>query len=181
MIVKTPLFTYDDLAQLPDDGKRYELADGELIVSPAPATYHQRVSARFGNLLFRAEDAGWGRMFAAPTDVHFGRYQVVQPDLLFISNDRLEIIEPQYIAGGPDLVIEILSPRTRDHDLGWKKTLYARESVHFYWVADPIAKTVQPLTLGARGYDEAPPLRVGDTLVCPLFPDITADVAHLFP
>ncbi len=181
MTVKTPLFTYDDLAQLPDDGKRYELADGELIVSPAPLTYHQRVSARFGHLLFQAEDAGWGRMFTAPTDVHFGPYQVVQPDLLFVGNERLTIIEARYIAGAPDLIIEILSPSTRDHDLGWKKTLYAREGVRFYWIADPIAKTVLPLTRGAEDYDEATPLQAGDTLACPLFPEITVEVARLFP
>lgn len=181
MTVKTPLFTYDDLAQLPDDGKRYELADGDLIVSPAPTTYHQRISARFGNLLFQAEDAGWGRMFAAPTDVHFGPYQVVQPDLLFIGNERLSIIEAQYIDGAPDLIIEILSPGTRDHDLGWKKTLYARERVRFYWIADPSAKTVLPLTLGAEGYEETRPLQAEDLLACPLFPEITVEVARLFP
>ena len=181
MTVKTPLFTYDDLAQLPDDGKRYELADGELIVSPAPATYHQRISAQFGNVLFQAEDAGWGRMFTAPTDVRFGPYQVVQPDLLFIGSERLSIIEAQYIDGAPDLIIEILSPGTRDHDLGWKKTLYAREGVRFYWIADPIAKTILPLTLGTEGYAETAPLQTGDTLACPLFPEITVEVARLFP
>jgi Uma2 family endonuclease len=101
--------------------------------------------------------------------------------LLFIGSERLSIIEAQYIDGAPDLIIEILSPGTRDHDLGWKKTLYARERVRFYWIADPSAKAVLPLTLGAEGYDETTPLRAGDTRTCALFPEITVEVARLFP
>lgn len=181
MTVKTPLFTYDDLAQLPDDGKRYELADGDLIVRPAPTYDRQRIVWQFSRLLMRAEDAGYGQGVVAPVDVVFGLYRVVQPDLLFIQRQRLDIVNRGKIEGAPDLIIEILSPGTRDHDLGWKKTLYAREGMRFYWIADPIAKTVSPLTLGAAGYDETAPLQAGDTLACALFPEITVEVARLFP
>ena len=181
MTVETPLFTYDDLAQLPDDGKRYELAGGELIVSPAPTYHHQRIVWQFSRLLMRAEDAGYGQGVVAPGDVVFGPYRVAQPDLLFIQRERLNIVNRGKIEGAPDPIIEILSSGTRDHDLGWKKTLYAREGVRFYWIADPIAKTVLPLTLGAEDYDEATPLQTGDTLACPLFPEITVEVARLFP
>lgn len=181
MALQVPRFTYDDLAQLPDDGRRYELADGELIVSPAPTTDHQGISARLGALLFRAEEAGFGRMFTAPTDVYLGPYQVVQPDLLFIAHERLAIITRMYIAGAPDLIIEILSPGTRGHDLGWKKILYAREGVRHYWVADPLSETVLPFILGERGYADVAPLTGDALLVCPLFPEITSTVARLFP
>ncbi len=181
MALQVPRFTYQDLAQLPNDGKRYELADGELIVSPAPTTDHQGISARLGALLFRAEDAGLGRMFTAPTDVYLGPYRVVQPDLLFIARERLEIITRMYIAGAPDLIVEILSPGTRDHDLGWKKTLYAREGVRHYWVVDPLDQTVRPLVLGASGYADVAPLG-GDMIIsCALFPGISGVVARLFP
>ena len=77
MTVKTPLFTYDDLAQLPDDGKRYELADGDLLVGPAPTYDHQRIVWQFSRLLMRAEDAGYGQGVVAPVDVVFGLYRVV--------------------------------------------------------------------------------------------------------
>lgn len=74
----------------------------------------------------------------APVDVVFGRYHVTQPDLLFISRERLGIIVGGKVHGAPDLIIEILSPGTRDHDLGWKKTLYAREGIRDYWIGDPL-------------------------------------------
>ena len=181
MAVRTPLFTYDDLVRMPNDGKRYELCDGELVVSPAPAPKHQRVAARFGDLLFRAEEAGFGQVFYAPTDVVFGRYKATQPDLLFIRGDRLQIVTETNIQGAPDLIVEILSPSTRADDFGWKRTLYAREGVPYYWVADPENKTVQPYTLHEGDYVVDRVLRPGDTLSCPLFPGITADVAWLFP
>jgi len=181
MALKVPRFTYQDLAQLPDDGKRYELADGELIVSPAPTTDHQGISARLGALLFRAEEAGFGRMFTAPTDVYLGPYRVVQPDLLFIAHERLDIITRMYIAGAPDLTVEILSPGTRDHDLGWKKIFYAREGVRHYWVADPLDQTVRSFVLGESGYADVAPLSGDALLSCPLFPGISSTVARLFP
>lgn len=180
MTIKVPRFTTDELAQLPDDGKRYELADGALIVSPAPTYAHQRIVWQFSRVLMRAEDAGYGQGVVAPVDVVFGPYQVTQPDLLFISSERLDIIIDGKVHGAPDLIIEILSPGTRDHDLGWKKTLYAREGVHFYWIGDPIAKTVLPFTLGPSGYAASTPLSAGDILSCPLLPGITADIARFF-
>jgi len=181
MTVKTPLFTYDDLAQLPDDGKRYELAGGELIVSPAPTYDHQRIGWQFSRLLMRAEDAGYGQGVVAPGDVVFGPYRVAQPDLLFIQRERLNIVNRGKIEGAPDPIIEILSSGTRDHDLGWKKTLYAREGVRFYWITDPIARTVLSFVLSTASYNEASLLGLGDTLDCPLFPGITVEVARLFP
>lgn len=181
MAIRTPVFTYGDLARMPNDGKRYELRAGELVVSPAPATKHQRVVARIGALLFRAEEAGFGQLFYAPTDVVFSRYTVTQPDLLFVGRERLQLITSASIQGAPDLTVEILSPGSREDDLGWKKTLYAREGVPYYWVVDPDAKTVQPYTLREGGYEVEPARYPGDTLACPLFPGLTVAVAWLFP
>jgi Uma2 family endonuclease len=181
MAVRTPLFTYDDLARMPNDGKRYELNDGELVVSPAPTTDHQSASVRLSSFLFRAEEAGYGRVFVAPTDVVFGRHRATQPDLLFIRRDRLHIVTAANIQGAPDLIVEILSPGTREDDLGWKMTLYAHEGVTLYWVVDAKARAVQPHRLREGGYVAEPLLSTGDTLGCPLFPGITSDVARLFP
>ncbi len=181
MALQVPRFTYQDLAQLPDDGKRYELADGELVVSPAPTYDHQRIVWQFSRLLMRAEDAGFGQGVVSPIDVVFGRYATTQPDLLFIGRERLHIIANGRVQGAPDLIIEILSPWTREHDLGWKKTLYAREGVRYYWVVDPIAQSVMSFTFGGGGYAPVAPLSGDAILACPLFPEISSTVARFFP
>lgn len=180
MALTKPLFSVEDLARTPNDGKRYELRDGELIVSPAPTTKHQRASWKMSGLLMQAEEAGYGQGFSAPVDVVFGRHKATQPDLLFIRQNRLQIITRAAIQGAPDLVVEIISPGSRDDDLGWKKTLYAREGVPFYWVVDTEDRAVLPFTLRDGGYIAEPVLRAGDTLGCPLFPGITIAVATLF-
>lgn len=129
MAATKPLFSYEDLAHTPDDGKRYEINDGELIVSPAPTFGHQRVGWKLSGLLMRAEEAGYGQGVAAPVDVVFGRHKTTQPDLLFIRRERLGIVAGGKVHGAPDLIVETLSPGSCDDDLGWKKTLYAREGV----------------------------------------------------
>lgn len=174
------LFSYEHLAHTPDDGKRCEINDGELIVSPAPTFGHQRVGWKLSELLRRAEEAGYGQGVAAPVDAVFGRHKTTQPDLLFIRRERLRIVAGGEVHGAPDLTAEILSPGSRDDDLGWKKPLYAREGVLDYWVADPQGQTVQPYTLRDGGYVAGPLLHAGDELGCPLFPGITIPVPRLF-
>lgn len=181
MAMKVPRFTTDDLAHLPDDGKRYELFDGELIVSPAPVPKHQLTSSRCHGFLLQAEYAGFGLVMAAPIEVHFDRLRAAQPDLIFITQKRLPIIGEKVITGAPDLIVEILSPGSRRADLGWKRTLYAQGGVPFYWVLDPVARTVRPFRLDQGAYRADPILRPSQTLACPLFPGITTDVERLFP
>lgn len=180
MALRIPSFTHDDLARLPDDGRRFDLYEGELIVSPAPTTKHQRTQARLGNYLYRAEEAGFGLVFYAPTEVYFARHNVTHPDLIFIRSDRLQIITSGSIQGPPDLVVEILSPSTRQDDFGWKMTLYARYGVPHYWIVDADARLILSHTLGDGGYVADPPLRPGDTLASPLFPGITMPVERIF-
>ncbi len=137
MALRKPLFSVDDLAHTPNDGKRYEIMDGELIVSPAPTFEHQSVVTRFGAYLMRAEEAGYGRVVVAPVDVVFGRYRTAQPDLVFIRRERLNVIVRGKVRGVPDLVVEVLSPSTRAQDLGSKLLAYAEAGVPAYWVVDP--------------------------------------------
>jgi Uma2 family endonuclease len=131
--------TYDDFLLFPDDGKRHELIDGEHYVTPSPNTKHQRVS---GNLHFiiRAwlEEHPVGQIFYAPFDVVFSRFDVVEPDLLYVSNERgAEVLTDQHVTGAPDIVIEIGSPSTRKRDETIKRRLYERSGVSEYWVVDP--------------------------------------------
>jgi len=177
----SPKLTYEDLQQMPEDGKRYEIIDGELQVSPSPRLRHQGTVLRFGVLLSRAEEAGHGRAFTAPADVVLDEHNVVEPDVIFVSTARLHLLTEANVQGAPDVVVEVLSPATSKRDLGVKLQLYARFGVPHYWVADTDERTVRRFELRAGQYVEQPVLQAGDVLTCSLFPGIQADVAWLFP
>ena len=179
MTIMQPRLTYADLQELPDDGKRYELLEGELVVSPAPTPKHQKVTGRTYACLLRAEDGGYGEAYVAPVYVVFDDEEVTEPDVIFIRQERLDIVTVSEVRGAPDLVVEVLSPSTRRRDLRVKMQIYARFGVPFYWVADPDAGTVQPYEFTPQRYVAQPLLRAGDMLGCPLFPGITVDVAEL--
>lgn len=180
MTTVQPRLTYADLADLPDDGKRYELLEGELIVSPAPTPRHQDAVGNTFRFLGRAQDAGYGKAYVAPLYVIFDQDNTTEPDVLFIRRERLQIVGEAAIEGAPDLVVEVLSPSTRGRDLRVKAQIYAKFQVPFYWIVDPDARTVQVYELTAQGYAAQPLLRAGDLLGCPLFPRITIDVTQLF-
>jgi Uma2 family endonuclease len=107
--------TYDDFLLFPDDGKRHELIDGEHYVTPSPNTKHQRVSSNLHWMLRSyLEGHPIGEVFYAPFDVVFSDFDVVEPDLLYISRERAaEVLTSKHVKGTPDLVIEIGSPGTR--------------------------------------------------------------------
>ena len=132
------IYTYDDCLELPDDGNRYEIINGELIMVPAPYTDHQTISynlvLELGKFLERTQT---GRIFYAPCDVILSETNVVQPDILFISNERSAIITEKNISAAPDLVIEIISPSSAYYDLIEKKELYEKYGVKEYWLVDP--------------------------------------------
>ena len=131
--------TWEDVLRMPDDGNRYEFIGGRLYVTAAPVIRHQRISKRLEAALVRVlEDPGHGEVFYAPCLVEFpGVGDRVQPDLLFVSDERREIIGEKQVLGAPDLVVEILSPSTAHRDRGIKLDLYARSGVRQYWIVDP--------------------------------------------
>jgi len=181
MATTQAMFTAGDLDDLPDDGKRYEINEGELVVTPALGIKHQGSALALGAFLYRAQRAGWGKAIIAPADVIFAEHWTTQPDLMFVRRERLDILGSKRLSGPPDLVVEILSPGTRKNDLGWKKRLYARTGVTFYWVVDPKARTVQSYVLREGAYVAEPVLRAGAPLSCPLFPAVVLDdVGELF-
>jgi len=145
--------TYRDYLTWPDDGRRYELYEGEVYMVPSPSVQHQRISRDLGALLrhFVLENE-LGEVFYAPLDVVFDEDTVVQPDILFISHERRGIINEQNISGAPDLVIEILSPATEERDRGVKLQLYCRYGVRECWLVDPEGRTVEVLALSPQGY-----------------------------
>lgn len=158
-------WTYDDYARLPDDGFRYEVIEGELYMSPAPRTVHQRVSRRLlVQLDAYATDTGTGEAFAAPCDVRLGRGTVVQPDLFFVTTERRGIVGELCVDGAPDLVVEILSPGDTDHDRVRKHALYAQHGVREYWIVDPPARTIDVFVLEGMVFAEALRARPGATV-----------------
>ncbi|MBI4572697.1 MAG: Uma2 family endonuclease [candidate division NC10 bacterium] len=139
--------TYQDYVLLPDDGKRYEILDGDLYVTPSPTARHPEVSFNLALALGQyVKCHGLGKVLAAPLDVILADDSIAQPDILFISNERLPIVR-DWVHGAPDLVIEILSPGTRDRDRTLKRHLYARHGVRELWLVDPEARSVVIHTL----------------------------------
>ncbi len=172
-------FTYADYRNTPDD-KRYELLDGDLVMIPAPVTAHQRVSRDLTLLLGQSvEHTGAGEVFVAPLDVVLSDTDVVQPDLLFVSNERAHIITEENVQGAPDLVVEILSPSTAERDQTFKRSLYARHGVKEYWLVDTDAKSVTVLFHNDHGFTLAGTYGVGHVLTSPTLRDFKLDPAAI--
>jgi Uma2 family endonuclease len=166
-----PKLTYDEFRQLPDDGKRYELIHGEVHVTPSPATRHQFIQFNLsGSLYDYLARNRIGVVATAPLDVRLNEDTALQPDLIFVSKARAEIIQENFIAGAPDLVVEILSPSTAAHDRATKLRLYAEAGVPQVWYIDPKAKTVEVLKLEGRRYFVDAALAGDHVLTSDLFP-----------
>ena len=140
-------FVADHLDELPDDGNRYELVDGLLLVSPSPTERHQRVLGNLFVLLRETAPAGL-RPYAAPLDVRLSERVQVQPDLLVVEDgpprERLDRL--------PLLCVELLSPGTRRHDLVLKRRAYERAGVPSYWLVDPETPSLTVLVLRDGAY-----------------------------
>jgi Uma2 family endonuclease len=148
-----PKLTFEQFRQLPSDGKRYELVHGEVHVTPAPTTRHQAVVQNLAlSLGSHVIKNHLGEVWTAPLDVRLGEDTALQPDLIFISNARAGIIQENWVAGSPDLVVEVLSPSTAAHDRATKLPVYAQAGVPEVWLIDPHAKTVEVLKLQGAKY-----------------------------
>src|SRR5438093_10743291 len=159
-------FTYRDYEALPNDGRRYEIHDGELCVTPAPSLDHQIISARlFAHLIKWLETRPGGLLLYAPLDVILAdrpdETSIVQPDILYIASDRMALTSPRGMEGGPTLAVEILSPSTRRIDRVTKTRLYARYGVPFLWLrygvpflwlVDPDGRTIEAFALEGTRY-----------------------------
>jgi len=176
-------FTYEDYVLFPDDGRRHELIDGEHYVTPSPVTKHQKISGNlFGLLYSHIQKTKIGHLFAAPMDVVLSDLDVVQPDLLFISNARVSIITEKNIQGAPDLVVEIVSESSRKTDEIVKRKLYERFRIAEYWIVDPELESIKIYRCSDKGYSRIAELSVeaNDTLNSPLFPDWQLPLSKLF-
>ncbi len=163
------------------DEVRCQLIDGELVLAPSPTDKHQAVSAEmFVALRQFVRQRRLGIVRFAPLDVVFPNHEVFQPDILFVSDDRADIITEANIQGAPDLVVEILSPSSARYDRGHKQTVYAREGVREYWIVDPAAETVEVLSESAAGWTLAATFGFEDDLVSPLLPGFAVALGQVF-
>jgi Uma2 family endonuclease len=176
--------TYDDYLLFPDDGQRHELIDGEHYVTPSPNIRHQRISKRLLVLIDNwLQEHPLGEVFDAPLDVRFSNLDVVEPDVLYVSNERAtELLAGQHITGSPDLVIEIASPSTRRRDETIKRRLYERSNVLEYWVVDPDIDVIRVYRRDGNHF--ARPIELsreaGDVLTTPLLPGLEIPLPHVF-
>jgi len=163
--------TYEDYCLLPNDGKRYEIIDGELFVTPSPFRLHQHVVTNLTYYLVdfvKKADLGW--VYAAPFDVVFSHTSVVEPDILYVSKGRAEVLTEENVRGAPDLVVEVLSQGTREADRTFKLKLYARYGVQEYWIIDPEGPSAEIYRWAKKGLELAAQLHASDSLTSPLLP-----------
>jgi Uma2 family endonuclease len=177
-------WTYAEFARLPsDDGNRYEIVDGVVVVTPAPSRGHQRISIRLASTLHAfAAGHGLGEVYAAPFDVLFGEGDYFEPDVLFVDRDRLGILSDRGCEGPPDLVVEILSASTAERDRGIKLDRYRLYGVREYWVVDPETRTIEVWDL-ATGAELPAVIGPDETLRWTPRPDgstLDVSVAELF-
>jgi Uma2 family endonuclease len=177
----TAKVTYDHY-RLMDDGKRYELIDGELLeMTPAPTPRHQQVLGRIYLALSTHVSGGkLGVVYLSPIDVVLDEYTVVQPDILFVSQGRRDIVREDAIHGAPDLVIEILSPSSFYHDLRRKLRIYGHFGVQEYWIVDPEKQSVEQHKLVKGTLELARRLSTADTLESALLAGFALRVQEIY-
>lgn len=176
--------TYEDFVLFPEDGKRHELIDGEHFVTPAPNMKHQAIAMNLSGMIWSyLQEHPIGRVFAPPFDVLFSDFDVVEPDLLYLSKERAAgVLTTKHARGAPELVVEIGSKSTRKRDETIKRRLYERSGVAEYWLIDPELDVVKVYRRVGEGYQRVAELALarGDVLSTPLLPDLDLPLTKIF-
>ena len=176
------ILTYKDYDALPADGRRYELHEGELSVTPAPSPRHQEVSLNLGVVLHNyVKTRSLGKVLAAPIDCILSDTTIVQPDIVYIETARLGAISARGIEGAPTLVVEILSPSTAQIDRNVKFQLYVRHGVPYYWIVDHDARSIEAYRLVEGMYQIAGRLAGSEAVSLPPFPDLALVPSSIWP
>lgn len=175
------VLTYEDYCLLPNDRNRYEILDGDLSVTPAPSVIHQIILGNLHRIIATfLITTPLGRVLLAPTDVILAQTTVVQPDLIFVANDRLRFLSGRALEGSPTLAVEILSPTTSQVDRTTKAQLYAKYGVPNYWLIDPEQQIIDTYDLTGDRY--IPTARFGQTDIfsSALFPGLSFPATDLW-
>jgi Uma2 family endonuclease len=178
-------WTFEDYLRLPDDGKRYEVLRGELYVTPAPAYDHQFPVTKLTSFLdVFVTDQDLGVLLVAPFDVRLPERLAdpVEPDLVFFRKGNEPQPGDKYFEGVPDLVIEVLSPKTRRADQRTKLQIYRDAGIPEYWLVDPLSRTVLIYRLDEESeYVKWASAREGESITSVVLPGLTLAVAAIFP
>ena len=173
-------FTVDDYMSTPE-GTRYQLLDGEMILAPSPTGRHQKILLELSIVLHPFITGGaLGDLWTSPFDVVFEGQDVAQPDILFVSSDRADIVTPENVQGAPDLCVEVTSPSTAQYDRGYKLALYGRHGVREYWIVDPAMDTVEIYIQSPAGLVLEASYSRGDSLTSPLLEGLAIDLERIF-
>jgi Uma2 family endonuclease len=171
----------EDIWNTPEDGKRYEVIDGALVVTPPPGWGHQRGLNRLNYLVCGyVIPRNLGEVVTAPIGVVLDDQNGVEPDLVYISRERLHIISERGVEGAPDLVVEVLSPSTRSRDRGSKMRRYEAAGVPHYWILDPRARTLEPYRLSDGVYRLTGTYGPGGVFHPELFPGLAIAIDDLW-
>ena len=172
---------YTDLVNMPDDGRRYEIHGGELVVVPSPLPIHQIAVLPIATRLDDYGRQSGGIALVAPLDIVFDEHDVVQPDVVFFRAERRHLVQPHVVTrAAPDIAVEVLSPSTAAVDRGLKMDLFARYGVPEYWIADPFRLRFEVHVLAAGACEQVQVALPGDTVRSVLLPDLTLPVAGIF-
>jgi Uma2 family endonuclease len=164
-----------------DVPERYEIIEGvRYDFLSSPKYVHQKILTNL-HLAFNDSCSREGEILLAPLDVHFDENNIVQPDVIYIANENLGIIQGGYVFGVPNLLVEILSDSTGRRDKTIKKALYERYGVQEYWLVDPIYRTLDQFVLLEGEYRLSAILTEDDRLISPTIPCLTIDLHSIFP
>ncbi len=177
-----PRVSYADLERWPEDGRRYELYDGEVRVVPSPLPLHQVVAFRLAELLSDFAAARGGLMLMSPVDIIFSEHDVIQPDVVFFQASRRHLVRLDApIRHHPDIAVEVLSPSTRGIDRGQKMELFARYGVPEYWIVDPAERHIEVHALEGDAYRVAQIASGAEVVRSVVLPELVFVAAMVFP
>lgn len=169
---------------MPEDADRretIELVEGVVVMNPSPTPWHSEVAGNlYSELRAWAKATGAGKVLIQPVDVALSEDSVLVPDVLFVRAARTSIIGPQWVAGPPDLVAEVLSPSTRKKDLVAKRRVYELAGVGEYWIIDPDARAAEVLVLRGGKYESLGVISQTGTIRSPLLGDCTIPLERVF-
>ena len=172
---------YTDLLNMPEDGRRYEIHGGELVVVPSPMPRHQMAVQTIFLLLHDYERGTAGMALIAPLDIVFDEFDVVQPDVVFFRAERRHLVDPDAVTRHPpDIAVEVLSPSTAAVDRGRKMRMFARYGVPEYWIVDPLRQRVEVHAIREGAYRQAQIASAEDIVRSVLLPNLTFTAARVF-
>jgi Uma2 family endonuclease len=174
-------WTYEAYAALPDDGHRYEIVQGVLIMSPAPSPEHQSVVGEiYSCLRERIQLTGRGLVYMGPLDVELSEHDLFQPDVLVVLNEHRHRFQKNHFVGAPDLAVEIISPSSTTYDRLTKYEMYRQAGVPEYWLVNPIRRTIQVFVLEGKQYRSLGIFTGQQTLRSQLVPAEDVPAEHFF-